>query len=73
MRLDESRLFSDDQKIMIFRRDNEKCKKCNVRLVFGDPNTHFHHKDRYIEGGKTEIENGLLICKVCHLKKIHGG
>jgi len=73
MRLDENRLFTEDQKIAIFRRDNEKCQVCGKKLTFGSPDTHFHHKDRYIEGGKTEIENGLLVCKDCHLNKIHGG
>ena len=73
MRLDENRLFTEDQKIAIFRRDNEKCQVCGKKLTFGDHDTHFHHKDRYIEGGKTEIENGLLVCKDCHLNKIHGG
>jgi len=73
MRLDENRLFTEEQKIAIFRRDNEKCQKCGKKLTFGDLDTHFHHKDRYIEGGRTEIENGLLVCKNCHLNKIHGG
>ncbi len=73
MRLDENRLFNQDQKIAIFRRDGEKCQICGKKLIFWDPNTHFHHKDRYIDGGKTEIENGSLVCRDCHLNKIHGG
>jgi len=73
MRLDENRLFTEDQKIAIFRRDNEKCQVCGKKLTFGDHDTHFHHKDRYIEGGETEIDNGLLVCRDCHLNKIHGG
>ncbi|RLI76474.1 hypothetical protein DRO97_00665 [Archaeoglobales archaeon] len=72
MRLDENRLFTNDQKIAIFRRDKETCQVCGKKLIFGDLNTHFHHKDKYIEGGKTEIENGLLVCRDCHLNKIHG-
>lgn len=73
IRLDENRLFTEQQRIAIFRRDNERCQICGKKLTFGDPDTHFHHKDRYIEGGKTEIDNGLLVCKDCHLNKIHGG
>lgn len=72
IRLDENRLFSEDQKIAIFRRDDEKCQICSKKLIFGDPDTHFHHKGRYIEGGKTKVENGLLVCRECHLNKIHG-
>lgn len=72
VKLDENRLFSTDQKIAIFRRDKEKCKICGKKLRFNDPETHFHHKDKYIEGGKTEIDKGMLVCRECHLNKIHG-
>ncbi len=70
-RLDENRLFTDDQKIAIFRRDQEKCQRCSKKLIFGNPETQFHHKDKYIEGGRTEIDKGLLVCRDCHLNKIH--
>jgi hypothetical protein len=70
--LDENRLFTHDQKLAIFHRDNEQCQVCKKTLTFGDPETHYHHKDPYIEGGKTEVEMGLLVCRDCHLNKIHG-
>ncbi|MBA7509711.1 hypothetical protein ES705_01675 [subsurface metagenome] len=73
VRLDENRLFTEEQKTIIFRRDKEKCQVCGKKLTFGNPNTQFHHKDRYIEGGRTEIDKGLLVCRDCHLNKIHGG
>jgi hypothetical protein len=70
--LDENRLFTHDQKLAIFHRDNEQCQVCKKTLTFGEPETHYHHKDRYVEGGKTEIDKGLLVCRDCHLNKIHG-
>ena len=70
-RLDENRLFTDEQKIVIFRRDQEKCQVCGKNLTFGNPDTQFHHKDKYIEGGRTEVEKGLLVCRDCHLNNIH--
>jgi len=70
--LDENRLFTNDQKISIFRRDQEKCQVCGKKLIFGNSDTQFHHKDKYIEGGRTEIDKGLLICRSCHLNRIHG-
>jgi hypothetical protein len=70
--LDENRLFSNEQKIAIFRRDLEKCQICGKQLVYGCHDTQFHHKDKYIDGGSTEINRGLLVCKSCHLSKIHG-
>lgn len=72
MRLDENRFFTEEQKIEIFRKYNGKCGLCGKELKFNSPDTHFHHKDRYIEGGKTIVENALLVCKECHLNKIHG-
>ncbi len=72
VRLDENRLFTDDQKIAIFRRDQEKCQKCGENLIFGNPDTQFHHKDKYVEGGRTDVDKGLLVCTECHLSKIHG-
>lgn len=71
-RLDENRLFTDDQKIAIFRRDHEECQVCGKKLTFGDSDTQFHHKDKYTGGGRTEIDNGLLVCRDCHLNRIHG-
>lgn len=70
--LHEDRIFSHTQKVAIFRRDKGKCQICSKKLEFGNPSTHFHHIDPYIEGGVTEIEKGMLVCKDCHLKKIHG-
>lgn len=70
--LDENRLFSHDQKLEIYHRDKETCQVCGKHLIFGDPETQYHHKDQYIEGGETETEKGLLVCRDCHLNKIHG-
>jgi len=72
MRLDENRLFSHDQKLEIYHRDGERCQVCGKHLIFGDPETQYHHKDPFIEGGETETEKGLLVCRDCHLNKIHG-
>jgi len=71
-RLGEDRLFSHNQKLEIYHRDGEKCQICGKHLVFGDPETQYHHKDRFIEGGLTEVDKGLLVCRDCHLNKIHG-
>lgn len=70
--LDKNRIFSEDQKRQIFRNDGEKCTVCGNNLNFGDENTHYHHKDQFIKGGRTETENGQLVCKDCHLTVLHG-
>jgi len=69
---DEQRLFDREQKREIYRRDREQCRICSRKLTFGDKNTHYHHRKLWIDTGKTEVENGMLVCKDCHLKKIHG-
>lgn len=71
-RLDEERLFSHKQKLEIYDRDGGVCQICSKHLTFGDSKTHYHHKDKFIEGGRTQTEKGLLVCRGCHLKKIHG-
>jgi len=70
--LDENRLFSHEQKLKIFRRDEERCKLCGRKLEFGSENTHFHHKAMHSAGGPTTVDNGLLVCKNCHYSKLHG-
>ncbi len=70
-RLDENRLFTDKQKLKIYDRDDGRCQKCSTALKYRNKNTQYHHKDRYIDGGQTEVENGMLVCARCHLK-IHG-
>jgi len=71
MEKDEKRIFDDEQKRKIYRREEEKCNSCGIKLKFGDFNTHYHHKKMHSRGGETNIENGLLLCKNCHLTKFH--
>lgn len=71
-KLDEKRIFDEKQRIAIFRRDKEKCRICGVELEFGDASTHYHHKLQHSKGGETNIKNGVLVCKECHLGRVHG-
>ena len=71
-RLDENRLFTEAQRIEIFRRDGGHCQICGENLEFGNENTHYHHKQMYSTGGPTVVDNGLLSCKKCHYLKLHG-
>jgi len=71
-RLDENRLFSHEQRLKIYNRDNGHCQICGEQLDFGDENTHYHHKILHSVGGSTTIENGLLACMNCHYNKLHG-
>ena len=70
-KLDENRNFNDFEKEVIFFRDNEQCQFCKMndkvhKVVWND--SEFHHVKPYKEGGKTTIENGALVHKICHPK-----
>lgn len=64
---DAQRLFDMNQKIVIWRRDEEKCKSCGCRVEFDD--MHADHITSHSNGGKTTIENGQTLCANCNLKK----
>ncbi|NOZ47317.1 MAG: DUF262 domain-containing protein [Chlorobi bacterium] len=67
--LDDRRQISDEEKIAIFAR-KQKCELCGI--YFNDyKEAEYHHKKRYIDGGKTEIENIMILCSKCH-DEIHG-
>lgn len=58
------RQISNTQKIAVFRKNNS-CQKCNI--PFKDyKDAEYHHKDRYADGGKSEIENIMILCTNCH-------
>jgi len=65
--LDENRLFSDDQKSALFRIFNGKCEMCGTDCERN--NFHADHKIAYKSGGKTNLENGQLLCVSCNLSK----
>lgn len=67
--LDDRRQISSEEKIAVFAKNNscELCKK-----EFKDyRDAEYHHKDRYTDGGKTEIKNIMILCISCH-DEIHG-
>ncbi len=67
--LDDRRQISDEEKISIFATRNN-CELCNK--PFKDfREGEYHHKDRYADGGKTEINNIMILCQSCH-DEIHG-
>ncbi|BAS67184.1 HNH endonuclease family protein [Bathymodiolus septemdierum thioautotrophic gill symbiont] len=67
---DAQRAFDANQKIVMWRRDNEKCKQCGCGIEFKD--MHADHIIPHSKGGKTTIENGQTLCASCNLKKGNG-
>jgi hypothetical protein len=68
---DNQRLFSHEQRLAIFRRDNCMCQlrikcagvKCEWDAWEAD------HKVPWSEGGKTTVENGQVACPSCNSSK----
>ena len=67
--LDVRRQISDEEKISIFS-EKDNCELCSIE--FKDyKEAEYHHKKRYTDGGKTKINNIMILCNKCH-DKIHG-
>jgi len=67
--LDDKRQISDEEKIEAFAR-HSSCEKCQKPFKdYKEPE--YHHKEHYADGGKTDIENIMVLCPECH-KQLHG-
>ena len=70
--LDNTREFSNEQKLAIFRRDKSLCQlkiKCAGKKLGWDDDWHIDHKTPFSKGGKTTVVNGQLACAECNLAK----
>jgi hypothetical protein len=54
---------------LIFERDGYTCQKCNKKCVFLHP----HHIESFNNNPdlRTEIDNGITLCKSCHMDFHH--
>jgi hypothetical protein len=67
VRLDPRRAFSDEQKAEMLKRDGDKCQMCGKELGSAPPEGD-HYPLAWRDGGPTEIENGRLVHKACHVR-----
>jgi hypothetical protein len=65
------REFSPAQKRQIFERDGGKCQGqwCGGVTIEDVSQGEFDHITPWSKGGKTEVENGLLLCRDCNRRK----
>jgi len=64
----DKRQISDEQKIAKFAIQSN-CEACGRSFKdYKEPE--YHHKTAYAKGGKSELENIMVLCSKCH-KKIH--
>ena len=67
--LDEKRQITDEEKISIFA-EKPICEICSCNFKdFREPE--YHHKVRHTDGGKSELNNIMVLCSKCH-DEIHG-
>lgn len=64
---DDRRNFDEAQRQVIFRRDNGICKICGKKCEWNEWEA--DHITPWSKGGKTEIENGQVLCPSCNSKK----
>ena len=70
--LDDRRQLNDEEKIQVFDRDLGKCQYPGCNNHFKDyKEPEYHHKEKFSEGGKTNLDNIIILCDTCH-GKIHG-
>lgn len=64
---DPKRNFDEAQRQVIFRRDKGICRVCGRQCDWNDWEA--DHILPWSKGGKTEIENGQVLCSSCNSKK----
>ena len=60
----DKRSFSEAERKEIFARDDKRCYFCGGEVMWAD--AHIHHLHPHSEGGRTTVENGVLIHRDCH-------
>jgi hypothetical protein len=67
---DENRQINEEEKISVFDKQGGECQECHKKFKdYGEPD--YHHKEMYSLGGRTNIDNIIVLCRDCH-HKIHG-
>jgi hypothetical protein len=66
----EARLFSPNQKLALALRDGGcRWRGCDRPAHYCEA----HHIDPYAEGGRTDVDRGILLCRWHHMQLHHGG
>jgi 5-methylcytosine-specific restriction endonuclease McrA len=64
---DPKRLYTDQERMFIWRRARERCENCSQEIPFSS--MHADHLVPHSRGGKTTIANSKCLCTSCNLKK----
>lgn len=61
------RKFNDNQRDILYKRQKGICPDCGQHFIKGDMQA--HHIIPWYNGGITELENGVMLCKECHTQR----
>ncbi len=64
---DPQRTFTIDERIVIWRRDNETCQECKKKIAFKKMQA--DHIKPHSNGGQTTLDNAQTLCQQCNAKK----
>ena len=59
--------FTRKQRLEIWQRANGHCEGCGAKLKVGEGE--YDHRIAQGYGGENTVENGQLLCRICHGKK----
>ena len=63
---DSTRTFGPLEREIIYWRDEKHCAVCKAEVLWDG--AEIHHVEEHYEGGKTTLENGVLVHNECHPK-----
>jgi archaellum component FlaC len=58
--------FNDSQKTFIWNRQKGRCGSCGADLS-NEVDIKYHHVLNCKDGGVAIVENGVMLCEICHL------
>lgn len=64
---DPRRAFTLNERIVIWRRDNQKCQECGTTIDFEQ--MHADHIIPHSRGGQTALDNGRALCAQCNVSR----
>ena len=61
------RAFNEAQKTTLYNRQKGICPDCGKHFLKSE--MHAHHIVPWYNGGLTELDNGVMLCKECHTQR----
>ena len=64
------RLFNENQKLALYNKQDFRCADCGKHYELEQ--LHAHHIKSWWDGGRTDTDNGVLLCPTCHMRRHNG-